>query len=284
MQQLLKVQPKWVGPLVGVTAAGLVAGLSLWAGGSRERPDRQVESVVTPTRIAFSARPGNVSAAVVLEGLAAKAGAQPAVGGGAYSYILNKGWALQTKVAGNVSSGGVERSAETWAAADGEGEIRTKRFGVREVVKSTAEDSFYNVSLLSADPERLAGQLAVGHPVANGPAERLIAVTDLLSYQVLPPELQAAVLRVLAAEKALEFQGDVTDRLGRRGVAIGVDSAFGGLPTRYTLIFDARTGALLGEEQSLTGSPGSLGVAPGSLLGYSLWVRTGRVSAIGDVP
>ncbi|GAB3279117.1 hypothetical protein GCM10027589_05540 [Actinocorallia lasiicapitis] len=284
MRQLLKVQPKWVGPLVGVTAAGLVAGLSLWAGGAGERRDRPVEPVVTPTRLAFSARPGQVSAGPVLNGLAAKARAQPSAGAGAYSYILNRGWALQTRVAGSAASVGVERSAETWATAEGEGEIRTRRHGKREIIKTKAGEAFYDVSTLSGDPKLLARQLAVGHPVANGPAERLIAVTDLLSSQILPPALQAALLKVLAAEEALVFQGDVTDRLGRRGIAIGVDSAFGGLPTRYTLIFDSRTGALLAEEKALTGSPGSLGVAPGSLLSYSLWVRTGRVSAIGDVP
>jgi hypothetical protein len=33
-------------------------------------------------------------------------------------------------------------------------------------------------------------------------------------------------------------QGEVTDRAGRRGVAIGFDSSNSGLPTRYMLIVD----------------------------------------------
>jgi hypothetical protein len=40
---------------------------------------------------------------------------------------------------------------------------------------------------LSADPVVLAEQLERSHPVSNGPAERLVAVTDLVAEQPCGP-------------------------------------------------------------------------------------------------
>jgi hypothetical protein len=117
-----------------------------------------------------------------------------------------------------------------------------------------------------------ATRLSVGHPVENGPAETVVAVTDLARERVLTPAERAAVLRVVAALPGLTYRGEVADRAGRPGEAFSIDSAYSGLMTRYTLIVDPRGGGLLGFEEMLTRSAGKLNVAIPSVIGYESYL------------
>lgn len=100
----------------------------------------------------------------------------------------------------------------------------------------------------------------------------------LALLQPVPPRAESAILRVLARSPGLIDSGEVTDRAGRRGVAVSLDSAYTGLPTRYTLIFDPGTGGLLGEEESLLGNPGRLGVGPTAVIAYTAFLSSGYVA------
>jgi len=71
--------------------------------------------------------------------------------------------------------------------------------------------------------------------------------------------------------------GTVIDRVGRSGVAVSLESAFGGLPTRYTLIFDPSTGGLLGEEETLMGNPGKLAVRSHAVIAYTDFLSSAYV-------
>ena len=133
-------------------------------------------------------------------------------------------------------------------------------------------------------PGRAHWSLGVGHPTANGVAERLVAVTDLWKQQAPPPALQAAMLRVLATQPGLVNRGTVTDRAGRTGVAVSIDSSYTGLPTRYTLILDPTTGMLLDYEEMLTTTAGKINVPIPSVVSYTVWINYGDVGQIGDVP
>ncbi|PWJ53930.1 hypothetical protein SAMN06264364_1099 [Quadrisphaera granulorum] len=85
------------------------------------------------------------------------------------------------------------------------------------------------------------------------------AVTSLYSYQLLPPDLQAALWQVLAAEPGLKLAGTGTDRAGRPCVAVVLDTSQGGRTERWVLMADPATGAFLGMDQMLTaGSEGGV--------------------------
>ena len=124
---------------------------------------------------------------------------------------------------------------------------------------------------LSPDDATIAEQLALGHPASDGPAERLVAVDDLLRDQPMRPTVRAAVLRYLADTPTLALAGTTTDRLGRPGVAFSLDSDLGGLPTRCTMVVDPGTGRVLGSEQVLTTTAGALDVPVPSVIGYTAY-------------
>ena len=123
---------------------------------------------------------------------------------------------------------------------------------------------------LSTDDRILARQLELAHPPENGPAERLVAVEDAYAQMPLPPAVRAAVLRYLASTPGLTLTGAVTDRAGREGVAVSVESDHSGLPTRYTMIFSPDDGRLLASEDTLTTTAGQLDVPVPSVLSYSV--------------
>ncbi len=194
-------------------------------------------------------------------------------GTGRYARVANEGWYLHTRVDGRqVTSEIVLTATTSWTAADGSGALRS-RVGDQD----PSEEAFgpggrslvFALGGLSTDPSTLATQLEVAHPVANGPAERLVAITDLAREQPLPPAVRAAVLRYLAATPGLLLTGPVEDRSGRRGVAVHLDSDHSGLPTRYTLIIDPASGRLLGDEQLLTTTAGALNVPVPSVIAYT---------------
>jgi hypothetical protein len=100
------------------------------------------------------------------------------------------------------------------------------------------------------------------------PSNRLARVGTMLDSAPLPPAVQAGVMRMLKNESGVREIGNVTDPLGRRGVALAADeprrlvSIAGevvekdrGYGLQRQLIFDPKTGAYLGEREVLT-SPG----------------------------
>lgn len=125
---------------------------------------------------------------------------------------------------------------------------------------------------LPDDPARLLPVLAATHPIAKlGDAEVLVAIADAYRSAQLSPAQQAALFAVAASRPGLEPFGRVTDRAGRLGYALSVESDHTGLPTRYTAIFDPVTGRLLDLEQTLTRTAGSLNVPVPSTIGYTVF-------------
>jgi hypothetical protein len=125
----------------------------------------------------------------------------------------------------------------------------------------------------------VAHQLDIGHPRSIGPVERFVSLTDRALIQPIPPKAQAAILLVLGRSPGLIDSGEVTDRAGRAGIAVSLDSAYSGLPTRYTLIFDPHNGGLLGEEETLLGNPGKLNVRPRSVIAYTAYLASAYVTS-----
>lgn len=244
----------------------------------------------TPAPLAYHLPEKAPSGRDLLLRLAAVAERQPVTHGPtqAYAYVRTAGWYLVTQVSRNDANSEVVASMrESWIAPNGSDRWITRRVpgngshvSVTALGPQTGRDASSGRPRLrlSTVPAIIAHQLDIGHPRSIGPVERFVSLTDLALNQPIAPRAQAAILRVLARSPGLIDSGNVTDRAGRPGVAVSLDSAYSGLPTRYTLIFNPDTGSLLGEEETLLGNPGKLNVRPKSVIAYTAFLASDYVA------
>jgi hypothetical protein len=136
---------------------------------------------------------------------------------------------------------------------------------------------------LPTDPDALYRRLeqeSVGHGNST-PDEMLQLVGNSLRETNASPAQRAALYTVAARIPGVELVGDVTDALGRRGVAVAREDDHAKI--RYTLVFDPKTAALLAEEQVVL--PGNaFGYPAGTRIGLATYVKTGIVDSIGARP
>jgi len=268
--------------LTTVAAVALsVAGLGLDLG--RDRPAGGAYAA-TPALLEYT--PAGTDAAAALRRIADRTATLPdTTGDGRYALVETRSWDLFTRIDGDrrITSAVVESRTSTWTAADGSGRLlrRYQVPGKRPHVEDQAMAAgglalMWPLRSLAPDDAALARELERNHPVANGPAERLVAIADAYRQMPLPPAVRAAVLRYLADTPGLALTGRVVDRAGRAGIAVSVDSDHSGLPTRYTLIVDPGDGRLLGTEDMLTTTAGKLGVPVPSVIGYTVFLDGGR--------
>ncbi|MEO8969022.1 MAG: CU044_5270 family protein [Solirubrobacteraceae bacterium] len=249
-----------------------------------------VTFAATPKPLVYHALALNaLSGRQELRGLAAAAGRQPdsAITHPRYAYTKTMGWYLATRVDGQATTSAVIPSTtQSWAAPNGSTHVHrvfiNRADGSRSIEDFTYAKGPVPVQL-STDQVVLARQLALGHPLGNGPVEKFMALTDLALRQPIPPGAESAILRFLARTRALINRGSVTDRAGRRGVGVALDSNYSGLLTRYTWIFDPHTGALLGNEETLL-DPGKLHVRKGSVISYTTYLSSGWSSSASSPP
>lgn len=125
--------------------------------------------------------------------------------------------------------------------------------------------------------EEMTAYLSRAHPLEEGGTSQLfVAVSDLAREWTLDGPQRAALLEVLAAAPDVEVVGEGVDRAGRPGIALATGSDRTGLPTRYLLVLDPASGAVLASEQQLTTDPGALDVPVPSTTAYTLFgARTG---------
>jgi hypothetical protein len=128
----------------------------------------------------------------------------------------------------------------------------------------------------SAQAPILAGQIdAYLHDAAD--RTLVTAAADLFRWHPLGAGQRAALLQVLHDADGLIDRGEATDRAGRPGQAISLDTTADGTSTRDILVFDRGTGRLLDYERVLLSRPG--GSAP-ALVAYTLYVAAGGVDTL----
>lgn len=93
---------------------------------------------------------------------------------------------------------------------------------------------------LSSDPQVLLQQI-VPHGVQRTPAEEFSDIEAFLHETDAPPAARAKLLRAVGVIPGIQLLGAVHDHAGRPGVGFS-------LPSHGELIFDAKTGQLLGEQ------------------------------------
>jgi len=108
---------------------------------------------------------------------------------------------------------------EQWIAVDGSGRIEEFRSGQRtDTSGEYPAGGLFGPADLPLGPAELARELATWcRPSESG--DWLDALATVWAVQVVSPQVQAALLRILAGQPDLTDLGAVTDRIGRRGVA-----------------------------------------------------------------
>lgn len=221
-----------------------------------------------PSRFEFNTQPP--AAREFLRALADRVTAGPADAPacGQYTFVHLWAWAADTTVGGD----GTGRSDTVlfeyfrWRAADGSGRERTLRYPTAKPdPKTTPTITIQNQpagslpgaidAALSPDPAILASQFNDIQPRAMGDQALLRATADVYGWQHPTRQVRVAILTILR-DSAVRWRGTSTDRAGRRGVAVSVDSNRG--TTRDVLIIDPGTGRPLAYEQVTLANPGRL--------------------------
>jgi hypothetical protein len=203
---------------------------------------------------------------------------------GPVQHSLSQSWLMSTTVDGTgVSTTTIDPTVvESWIGEDGSWTMAEWRGAHLEAdgrlgAPGTApEDAVVDrfpagavdpdaVQDLPLDPAALRAELleplaGVGCGPDGDPASGAwclyLAVTDLADRYVMPSALESAVWTVLAEEPGVTVAGEVTDRLGRRSVALSVPAPAGDpYPTVRVLLIDPGTGRLSGREEVTLSSP-----------------------------
>jgi hypothetical protein len=227
-------------------------------------------------------------AATLLRSLADCAQAQPPLPDGRFDYLHIVRWG-----AGLYEGGSREELAtmETWewAAADGSGRKESK--GPRSTSTTDLGPSERSRTEWPTDVAALDAAIRAkeASPIPDMPAEEpdwVPAVAQIATYNVLSPQQQAALLRLLATKPGITIDGPVTDRAGRAGVAVSTGGQYAALPARHVLIIDPATGRILGAEETVleAGNGVLLAEPPPAPAHFTLVLGSTRVDATTDRP
>ena len=179
-----------------------------------------------------------------------------------------------------------------WRAADGSGKRATVTLGPSDLdelpdaptllavaTRRTPTAETYAAgqlafSLTEPTPGNLA-QVLYGHQPLEDPAVSTArGIADLYRWAAVDRDVRVAALRLLARTDKVLLRGTVTDRLGREGIAVSVDSQDHG--TRDLLIFDQHTGWLLAYESIFLRKPEKLPVQVPAVFSYVLYLAQDR--------
>lgn len=183
----------------------------------------------------------------------------------------------------------------TWRASDGSGKVVTvslDRLAVDDrpdahalmtaAAQAGGESQTFGPGELAAvvdgaipqDVDGLAAALYAHQPREKGGQSAVRAVADLYRTTSVDRQTRITALKFLASTNGVLLRGEVTDRLGRSGLAVSVDSTDGS--TRDLLVFDQSSGWLLAYESMLLKKPAKLPVKAPAVFSYLLYLEQGR--------
>jgi hypothetical protein len=125
-----------------------------------------------------------------------------------------------------------------------------------------------DIAPLPSDRAHLADVLQVQYGAVAVPK----ALATMYACYAVPRQTRAEILRVLADVPGFLWRGEVTDRAGRKGLAITFDDREDA--EQFLLIFDPNTGALLASEQLFTVGAKRIGM-------YEMILETERTDHLG---
>jgi hypothetical protein len=187
-----------------------------------------------------------------LSAVAASQSSPPWPAGAPYAYVRVRRWRLP---AHDVQAKVAPVTAAAWRA--------------RSQVPALSVSRAVAVQVLATGSR--SGSWAPGWEFAD-----LVALTR---SRPVPGAAQAILLRLLATIPGTVNDGTTTDRGGRTGAAVSLDSAYSGEPITYTLIFNPSTGALLESDETLAGPPHRLNALKGSVVAFTTFESSGYVTS-----
>jgi hypothetical protein len=268
----------------------------------------------TPPMLVFD-RAGAPPVEALLASLAARAARLAPVeqSNTGYVYEVLQSWNLAVAVSGSTASASVIPTVtQTWSSSAGPLlSIETPAAPLAPRPLSRAEEArtlhgatvgrpytqhlrpselrpFATLSRLSGNPRRLFHQLAdpggfgwvskLTSPIAVGHAT--LSLTNYLGYSPATPAFLRTLYRMLALVPGVSDAGWVTDRAGRRGIAIAVPTGGKGHWHSFRVIADPSSGRLLGvEDIQLQRSP--VPIKPPFVFAYDLYLHASRVRQLG---
>ena len=106
-------------------------------------------------------------------------------------------------------------------------------------------------------------------------------IAAFAQFHHFDPRQRAAALYALADVEGIRWRGETTDRAGRPGVAISVDSASGpGGSVRDVLVYDL-AGELLSHEQITLQPPAGFALPRYTVTAYTLYLESVRTLDFG---
>jgi hypothetical protein len=113
------------------------------------------------------------------------------------------------------------------------------------------------------------------NPGRPGSGEDFIQIGDLRENYA-PAKLRSAVYKVAATIPGVQLLGMVRDHAGRPGIGLAkVDRGI-----RHELIFDPRTSALLGEQQTIATRGSGVNGPVGTVIGWAVYLRSAIVDTL----
>lgn len=197
------------------------------------------------------------------------------------------------EVSGETTLVGAEDRSD-WLAAGSpplqSGKLRSdRRFGPGGLSAGrVAEADLARLAALPTDGEELAKEIRdvvkdKGRPQDVG-GLMFQEIASLLANPAATPELRAALFDAASRIEGVEFLGRAKDRAGRVGTLLGVDSAFGGKQTRYTMNFDPTSTQLLEVETVLLERVDFVDVSPPATIGYTTYVVSSLSPSLEEAP
>lgn len=234
----------------------------------------------TPPLLRFSPLNSEENVMPTLADLAQAAANQPPPrGAGIFNYIHTKGWFLDVEqtTSGRVISSQVQPyDRRLWVDVTGAGRIQqTWNDEISTPSGTYRSGQLFTAPTMTGSAPELQEQLRRANP-DRSPAQWVAAIKDTWANEVVTPALQSALLQILSQQPVL-LEGATTDRLGRRGIAISVESSDGDSRTKEILVLDPTSGMLLGyEEVALVAR--DLPIAAPATVSYIMWLSTGYVA------
>lgn len=233
---------------------------------------------------------------------------------GPYEYTKAWGWALNTAgdMPGGVANAAVPEETESWVTGDGSGRRRIvygepifpnpdQEKDARDaqlIAGKKIEDTEYgpgkfpapeseawrDVAPFSTKPKELARQLGE----VNWESGLLVqGVADMLRYVgrsgPVDPALRAAALEVLAESQDVSVSTTTTWQ-GQKVIAVTQEETWKGSTSRQSILFDPRTGNLVGSEEALLGNARALRIKVPATTSVSEVLTRGTVGNIEGRP
>ncbi|NUU20496.1 MAG: CU044_5270 family protein, partial [Streptomycetaceae bacterium] len=223
--------------------------------------------------------------------LAAEANPEVPVRDGQYEYIETYSSYAMFTGSGDTSAATMQpwSSTSTWQPVTGAGTLLQRggsgpehREEVSNAGQSLGTPNYRYLQTLPTDPDALLRVLREYAPHHGGnprDQQTFTLIGDILRGHNTTPALTAALFRAAAKLDGVTIVRDVTDVLGRPGVAVTQNQVQG---DREEWIFDPQTAAFIGERDVAVESEGS--VHKGMVLGNMAVVKRGFVDGLGDIP